>query len=203
MCFAVARSQRWPTLRTPKLLTARLLTVDVRTIGGANNLDGVWRALGFADSSAVRASICCMESAQVEMLSKSIIETEKQIAEQIMKMSAIRPSPGGFGDVAIAREAAILSGLHTRSAAFRQHLAAMELQVAMKETTLAIAGSADALGHEIATFTTTTDRSTRRLATWTMWLAVVTGLLFVAALVQAFVMWSAAQQILIIPAVKP
>lgn len=59
------------------------------------------------------------------------------------------------------------------------------------------------LADRIGGLTKTTDDGTRLLSRWTFWLAVATALLVIAALVQAYVMATAAPQVVIMPVLKP
>lgn len=70
---------------------------------------------------------------------------------------------------------------------FVQELGRFQIQLAMLTT-------------QIQVFTRTANEGTNRLAKWTMVLAIVTGLLTIAAFVQAYTVWSApAPQIIVTP----
>jgi hypothetical protein len=76
-----------------------------------------------------------------------------------------------------------------------------ELSAAIITGVEIVDSSVKQLSGEIQTFTTKADEGTARLVWWTKVLAFATAALFIAALVQAWVMWSGAStpQVIIVP----
>jgi hypothetical protein len=139
---------------------------------------------------------------RVARLAARVDTTEIAIEEQTRKVSGLRPTVG-VGDFEAVKEAAILDALSSRALGVREEMAAVELIIALKDATRALTTVATDLNHEISTFTTKADEGTNRLATWTMMLAIVTAFLVAGALAQAWVTWSAAPQVIVVPSVKP
>lgn len=70
-----------------------------------------------------------------------------------------------------------------------------ELSAAVITAAGLIERSAEQVSAQIEAFTTKADQGTNRLALWTMMLAIVTALLVIAAFVQAWATWFAAQTV--------
>jgi hypothetical protein len=115
-----------------------------------------------------------------------IAASRDRLQKQITQLG--KAADSSEGTKGVMKESAILQAVATQNSAEIVADAAGQLRLIIIDATRALNGRLDTLNTKIDSFTTKADEGTNRLATWTMWLAIVTGLLVVAAFVQAWAM---------------
>jgi hypothetical protein len=102
----------------------------------------------------------------------------------------------------VSEPASSLRGV-TKEAAILNTLAARDVRLHIRKSAKELNARLDALSARLDAFTIATNEGTERLSRWTKWLAIVTAGLVFAALLQAWVMWSAAPQLIVVPFGRP
>jgi hypothetical protein len=127
-----------------------------------------------------------------------------------LALKRLREAGSGEGSKGVMIESAVATAYSNRELAAATLSAAEIIVGDLKIATRLMSAEAEGLSNRlnelrkhVDTFTEKADQGTNRLARWTMWLAIVTGLLAVAAGAQVWVTWRTEPMVITIPAPPP